>query len=902
MLPKIDGLPGSFAEELLSARTAKQNKEAEVQRLQSEHERLLEQMAACAPNATLLEQAAAIQQIHAHLGAYTTNKNSLARRQGEAATARENVDRMGKDLGITNSFENLEPLRITQILYAEAEEQAAVLKKQVGQVEKAEQRLAELARNLENRKATKVEVDEMRLVELKALRDKATQMQDKADTLPERRRALAQLEKALAESHRDLPGSPADHQQVCHLAVPSKASLERFRYRSEESERDIRGAKEGIKQIGRQVGDLKAEIEGLLRLQDIPDPKKLTQAREHRDRVWQMVLEDWKGTGAKEEREPGKPLQEAYPETVTAADQVADRLRSEANAVAQLSEKRLQMERQEQKLREEEAELNQLKQQAGALRQEWEEAWKACSITPQSPLEMQAWRDAWQEFRGGCNDREGQRAALEEDANLVEALTTAMADFLSSTESSFAILRRQIVGELESIEEAKVDGLAVQKIATQEQAEMAEINEHLGDLKSAREMARESWQKLASALSVPADVPAVRAVELLTGRRDLFREFDRHSGLANECSHLQTAIDAFEENVKEAATRTGLADAGIESLAQTLWKDFQSAQQAQQKLDTLLQSAVEKNHSLRQAQQELKALEEDFARRCTTANLEDATGVDAFAASFEEVQVHRKNIADLRESLAGLARGEAVDEFTLRVSQEEADVIDGELARLDQELKDLDQQQDDTRNDKQTITAKKATLERAGDEAARSEQLAQFEESRMLADAHRFIELQMALTLLKGQINQFRERNQGPFLTKASHWFSELTGEAFESIVTSFANGDEPTIAGRRRGVAVNEEVTIPAMSEGTRDQLYLALRLAGLELHLAEHAPMPLILDDLLVHFDDQRARHAIKALAGVSKQCQILLFTHHQHVVDLAKTTLQPEVFSVHQLTQTA
>jgi len=72
-------------------------------------------------------------------------------------------------------------------------------------------------------------------------------------------------------------------------------------------------------------------------------------------------------------------------------------------------------------------------------------------------------------------------------------------------------------------------------------------------------------------------------------------------------------------------------------------------------------------------------------------------------------------------------------------------------------------------------------------------------------------------------------------------------------IGSSFSDGDEPMIAGLRAGDT--NEVLVPGMSEGTRDQLYLALRLAGLELHLEDHEPMPMILDELLVHFDDARA-----------------------------------------------
>ena len=49
-------------------------------------------------------------------------------------------------------------------------------------------------------------------------------------------------------------------------------------------------------------------------------------------------------------------------------------------------------------------------------------------------------------------------------------------------------------------------------------------------------------------------------------------------------------------------------------------------------------------------------------------------------------------------------------------------------------------------------------------------------------------------------------------------------------------------------------------MSDGTADQLYLALRLASLETYLDDHEPIPLVVDDILVNFDDARALAALR------------------------------------------
>jgi uncharacterized protein YhaN len=81
-------------------------------------------------------------------------------------------------------------------------------------------------------------------------------------------------------------------------------------------------------------------------------------------------------------------------------------------------------------------------------------------------------------------------------------------------------------------------------------------------------------------------------------------------------------------------------------------------------------------------------------------------------------------------------------------------------------------------------------------------------------------------------------------------------------------------------------------MSEGTCDQVYLALRLAGLYLYLDKEEPLPFIVDDILVNFDDQRSLATLRVLAELSRRTQIIMFTHHDHIVDLAREHLDAEL----------
>ena len=106
----------------------------------------------------------------------------------------------------------------------------------------------------------------------------------------------------------------------------------------------------------------------------------------------------------------------------------------------------------------------------------------------------------------------------------------------------------------------------------------------------------------------------------------------------------------------------------------------------------------------------------------------------------------------------------------------------------------------------------------------------------------------------------------------------------------------EARIMGIRSGN--NEPLGVEAMSDGTADQLYLAIRLAGLESYLETHESMPLIMDDILIHFDDRRAAATLSVLAELSGRTQIIFFTHHHHLVELAKTHIPGDRLVIHRL----
>jgi uncharacterized protein YhaN len=87
----------------------------------------------------------------------------------------------------------------------------------------------------------------------------------------------------------------------------------------------------------------------------------------------------------------------------------------------------------------------------------------------------------------------------------------------------------------------------------------------------------------------------------------------------------------------------------------------------------------------------------------------------------------------------------------------------------------------------------------------------------------------------------------------------------------------------------------VEALSEGTRHQLYLAFRLGSIEGQAAAGS-LPFICDDLLIKADAGRAAALLRVLAAATAHSQVIVSSHHAHLIDVARDVVGSEGLSLH------
>lgn len=146
----------------------------------------------------------------------------------------------------------------------------------------------------------------------------------------------------------------------------------------------------------------------------------------------------------------------------------------------------------------------------------------------------------------------------------------------------------------------------------------------------------------------------------------------------------------------------------------------------------------------------------------------------------------------------------------------------------------------------------------------------------------------LARHLLLEARGRFEKERQPGVIRTASALFSAITGGAWSGISASLEDSSLRVLP--PHGEPVSPEV----LSRGTQEQLYLALRLAHIHNHAAQAAALPVIMDDVLVNFDPERAQRTARAFGDLASPQngapghQLLYFTCHPHMADMLRETV--------------
>ena len=223
-------------------------------------------------------------------------------------------------------------------------------------------------------------------------------------------------------------------------------------------------------------------------------------------------------------------------------------------------------------------------------------------------------------------------------------------------------------------------------------------------------------------------------------------------------------------------------------------------------------------------------------------------------------QQQAREAALYRDALRGQLTEAELSQPAVTITPASAEDVTEALAQAQQALTEARRRYD-------TLLGRIRALDSSSDLTAqlsqKQEELARLQEE--------YDAIALAMTALE-QANTTLQNRFSPALgARAAEIFAALTAGKYDKVLLS----SDLSLSAEAAGDPMSR--SIQQLSQGAADQLYLAVRLAICDMVLPAEKHVPLILDDALVTFDDDRLRAALDYLLSESKNRQILLFTCH-------------------------
>ena len=879
-LADLAAIPDSLADRLGERLRDQQAAEEELRRARQTVARTEEDLSRIQVDEGLLQISGDITQLFADTGNYRSQRQDLPRVDQELAGYEATLTQLGRRLGISDveRLESDQPSDIDLARLSERIEQGRLLSRQM-------QALTEQSES-ESRQLAALEKDSVsgRLIDPRPY-------SDQLDSLAGDLSALARLdaletqirrtEADLSEAAMRLRPPVGDIAALFAAPLPESAEIAAHREVIDMARTKTREAADKLRGYDEQLVEIEHALADAERAGPVVTREQIAAVREDRDSRW-LSIQELLGEG----HPPNAKAMAVLTIGIVDADRLADTALSDADRVARhadycLRQVRLRREREDasDRLQQHEKVLADAQASFAAL-------FDPCGVKVLDPSTMLEWRRG---VEGLLRERKALRDLLDDrDENaLAEArVLPALQDIVEAT--GYKSGRLPPVAMAEGLR--KHLRLAAERWSESRtrEGEMSSARDRLtrfDEQRQALELRHGDWREAFGKAVVPLGLPTDATLEMASVALKAWEELpdalaERDNRL-RRVSGMRRDMADFERRLATLAASAGheLDHLPPDAAAEALHSRANGMRGELKKRDGLEEDRLRAEGLLTRHEEALAVVLADLEQ--LTVGLPGSADLPTLLSRLRERTRLHSRLVESRDRFRQQADGKAEAELRTELGDFERVAADLEIERLAEE----DQRQFTTHGELSARLAESRRQRQALEtgvsaEYAVFEKLSAEQEAKDLA--RQWVVLKLAARMLAGSMESYRDKQADPVVKRAGELFSQLTGGSFIRLVEAHDESDALQLLAER---AAGERVPLNGLSEGTGDQLYLALRLAFLEDYSTRNEPAPLIVDDIFQTFDDERASAGLKVLAATAERFQTVLFTHEMSVVEIAK-----------------
>lgn len=389
------------------------------------------------------------------------------------------------------------------------------------------------------------------------------------------------------------------------------------------------------------------------------------------------------------------------------------------------------------------------------------------------------------------------------------------------------------------------------------------------------------WQGHLRSIGFDESLSPDGALDVVRTIKEIQSDQNSLAGLDSRSKAMQDAIDTVNnllDKVVGSLGKTKISDdvvASIEILAQQL-SNARSTKGKKESMEDEIERHRQKIHSNQEALEQAK---QELQEYVSSYSATDETDFKLKHQVFLKREDLKKTIEHCRttiQSVVGI--GEYYDKFLASISATEPTAVAHTLEVQEKRLKELKTERDEKI---QKIGELQVRLDDLSAKDLVEEQTELEVRKQRLCDySADWVRSQIALFALAKAISKYENTRQPEVIKAATDVFNRITNHAYPMII-------KPT--GTNELIIQDHSAKrkiIKEMSRGTREQLYFAMRLGLISVYETKSEPMPVIMDDILVNFDDNRGPAAIEGLIEFSNNRQVIVLTCHKNTLDIYRS----------------
>ncbi|MCA9258447.1 MAG: AAA family ATPase, partial [Planctomycetales bacterium] len=846
----------------------------------------------------LLDEESRIDDLYRRLGSHEKAGADSTVLAGQQRTARDSAKRTIEKLGWELSLDEAGDRRVSE----EKKARVRALANRHGEVTQGKtrqqqtlNRLRKRLGELDDKLAGEAKIEEPTFLQDALLA--ATPALEVEDRLPEQRDEVDRLEREASDALARLPLCEGLLEEVCRLEVPGEETVDQFEQTSRDLANELSKLTEHRETNETEREQTSQDLAALELAESVPTEDELSNRRETRDQGVRLAVRQLSGeelpAGETDDFVSkvgdGTDLASSLQPSVRQADDVADRLRRESNRVAQKSQLIAQLQTLDAESQRLNEEFSSAAQQRSDWKADWSKRWETSGIEPATPTEMRGWlrKHAQLVELAGVLVLASQR--LMSDEKRVASLCANLTSELLQQEVDVprdASLRQLVQAAQKRVDETTAAERGRENLV----AEAARLNDEVAQAERDLAVAEEGlgvwladWKEALKPLGLDANALPEQAEAVLANLDELFRNLDEAKGYRTRIWGIEQTAKEFSQAASDMAKAVApdLTDRPVEELVAMLNRRLSDAKQVRQQATSLQERFDAETEVIEEADSDLSDSTAVLDALVTEAACDGVAELPSAIEKSRRKKSLEGELAQLETQLAPLCAGQPLLEFVEAAQCEDADRLPSRIEELDAQVATLRGELEEAIAAKERESAVLGQFDASASAAEKADER-QALLARLEDDTREYLVTTVASRLLQRAVERYQEKSQGPVLAGASTYFQKLTCGSFEGLKTDYDESGQEVLVGIRPD---GGSLPVEAMSDGSRDQLYLALRLGTLDHWFEDHEPIPFIVDDILLTFDDARATAALEVLAGMSNRNQVLFFTHHEHLVELAR-----------------